>query len=98
MNDNKWKINLSMAGDSYPVWIKREDEEIVRKAAAVVDERIRQYRVEWPDASNEKINVVVAYLFALDYLQEKERHDIQPYKDKIKDLTEELEEYFRKNK
>ena len=98
MNDNKWKINLTMAGDSFPVWIQRENEEIVRKAAAAVDERINQYRVKWPEVPREKVYVIVAYQFALEALRQQDRNDTDPYTEKIKDLTEELENYIRSEK
>ena len=41
--DDKWKINLSMADATYPVWIKPEDEEIVRKAAQQVNDILKEY-------------------------------------------------------
>ena len=43
MND-KIKINLQMAGASYPLTINREDEEMVREAAKQVDIRLNAYR------------------------------------------------------
>ena len=36
MND-KFKIHLEIAGRKYPLNIKREDEEVVRQAAALVN-------------------------------------------------------------
>lgn len=95
MNDHKWKINLMMAGGSYPAWIRREDEEVVRKAAAMVDEKINHYRVKWPEVPTEKVAVMVAYMFALDCLLESQRNDTLPYTDKIKELTNVLEEYIK---
>ena len=47
--DDKWKINLSMADATYPVWIKPEDEEIVRKAAQQVNDILKEYREKWPN-------------------------------------------------
>ena len=41
MND-KIKINLQMAGASYPLTINREDEEMVREAAKQVDIRLKR--------------------------------------------------------
>ena len=38
---------------------------------------------------------MVAYQFALENLQLKDRNDTEPYTTKIKELTEVLETYFK---
>ena len=50
MND-KIKINLQMAGASYPLTINREDEEMVREAAKQVDIRLNAYREHYQNVS-----------------------------------------------
>ena len=54
MND-KIKINLKMAGASYPLTINREDEEMVREAAKQVDIRLNAYREHYLNVSLERI-------------------------------------------
>ena len=94
MND-KIKINLQMAGASYPLTINREDEEMVREAAKQVDIRLNAYREHYQNVSLERIIAMVAYQFALENLQLKDRNDTEPYTAKIKELTEVLETYFK---
>ena len=96
MND-KIKINLQMAGASYPLTINREDEEMVREAAKQVDIRLNAYRVHFPKVAPEKIIAMVAYQFSLENLQMKDRNDTEPYTAKIKELTEVLETYFKES-
>ena len=74
MND-KIKINLQMAGATYPLTINREDEEIVREAAKQVNIRINAYREHYQNISSERIIAMVAYQFALETLQLKDRND-----------------------
>lgn len=95
MND-KIKINLQMAGTSYPITIEREEEEIVRKAAKQVDNRVIAYLKHYQEMPKERILAMVAYQFALENLQMKGRNDTEPYTTKIKELTEELEAYIKK--
>jgi hypothetical protein len=45
--------------------------------------------------SLERIIAMVAYQFALENLQLKDRNDTEPYTAKIKELTEVLETYFK---
>lgn len=94
MND-KIKINLQMAGASYPLTIKREDEQMVREAAKQVDLRLNAYREHYQSVSAERIIAMVAYQFSLENLQQKQRNDTEPYTTKIKELTKVLEDYFK---
>lgn len=93
MNDNI-KINLQMAGTTYPATIDRKDEEMVREAAKQIDRRFSQKQGQHPDLSAVKMMTLVAFEFALETLQLKQRHDTEPYTDKIKELTALLDDYF----
>ncbi len=77
MND-KIKINLQMAGATYP-HNQSEDEEIVKgKAKQQVNIRINAYREHYQNISSERIIAMVAYQFALETLQLKDRNDTEP--------------------
>lgn len=84
-----------MAGTTYPVTIAREDEQRVREAAKRVNMRFNLNQQENPDVSPEKIIAMTAFEFALEMLDQKERNDTEPYKEKIRELTEVLNEHFR---
>ena len=43
----------------------------------------------------EKIIAMVAYQFSLERLQLMQRNDTSPYVEKVKELTELLEDYFK---
>ena len=72
MND-KIKINLQMAGASYPLTINREDEEMVREAAKQVDIRLNAYREHYQNVSLERIIAMVAYQLSLIHISEPTR-------------------------
>lgn len=84
-----------MAGSTYPLTILREEEEMVREAAKQVDIRLNVYREHYQNVTPEKIIAMVAYQFALENLKMKKRNDTRPYADKIEELTEVLETYFK---
>ena len=96
MND-KIKINLQIADSNYPLTINREEEEMVREAAKQVNIRLNAYREYYKNLEPEKIIAMVAYQFSLEKLQLMQRNDTTPYTEKVKELTELLEDYFRKN-
>lgn len=93
--DDKIRINLLIADINFPVQILPENEEVVRKAAKQVNDKIMKFRTKWPDLNLEKILAVTAYEFSLQHLLQIEKNDTAPYAEKIKELTETLEEYFK---
>ena len=95
MND-KIKINLQIADSNYPLTINRQEEEMVREAAKQVNIRLNAYREYYKNLKPEKIIAMVAYQFSLEKLQLMQRNDTTPYTEKVKELTELLEDYFQK--
>ena len=95
MND-KIKINLQIADTNYPLTINRQEEEMVREAAKQVNIRLNAYREYYKNLEPEKIIAMVAYQFSLEKLQLMQRNDTTPYTEKVKELTELLEDYFQK--
>jgi len=95
MND-KIRINLQMADMNFPLTIPRKDEEMVRKAAKQVDHLLNVYREHYRNVSERQVLVMVAYQLSLDSLRMQERNDTEPFTAKIKELTETLEDYFKK--
>ena len=95
MND-KIKITLQIADSNYPLTINRQEEEMVREAAKQVNIRLNAYREYYKNLEPEKIIAMVAYQFSLEKLQLMQRNDTTPYTEKVKELTELLEDYFQK--
>ena len=95
MND-KIQINLQIADSNYPLTINRQEEEMVREAAKQVNIRLNAYREYYKNLEPEKIIAMVAYQFSLEKLQLMQRNDTTPYTEKVKELTELLEDYFQK--
>lgn len=96
MHDDKIKINLQIADQNYPLWIERAEEESVRKAAKRVNMRLNKYRERFPSVGSERLLVMVAYDFSRESLELEDRNDTMPYTEKVKELSEELKNYLRK--
>lgn len=94
MND-KIKINLQIADTNYPLTIRRDEEEIVREAAKQVNIRLNKYRENYKNLEPEKTIAMVAYQFSLERLQLMQRNDTRPYTEKVKELTELLDNYLQ---
>lgn len=101
MNDKdkeeKQKISLVMPGGTFPAFIDPKDEEIVRKAALLVNQRFGNQREKWKEIPKEQVMTAIAYKATLDNLRYETMNDTKPFADEIKRLTALLEDYLRNN-
>jgi cell division protein ZapA len=90
------KINLLIAGINYPLTVENEkEEELAREATKQVNLKLKDYRGSYQRVDQDKILPMVAFHFALNCLELKERNDTRPYTEKVEELTGLLEEHFR---
>jgi cell division protein ZapA len=94
----KIPINLQIAGTFYPLEINQDEEEMYREAAKQVNHKLNVYRGHFQNQGleSEKFIGMIAFAFSLETLRQKQRNDTVPYTEKIKELTEVLEDYFKK--
>lgn len=91
------KINLVIADMTFQMTIHSErEEELSRKAAKQINDKLNKYRVHFPKEGMERIVAMVTLDFACKALTLEEKNDTQPFKDKLTALTRELEELFEK--
>ena len=98
MPDNdKFKIQLRVADKAYPIFCKRSEEGLFRKAATTINEKILQYssqfsgaKLEWRD-----LLTMVAIHVSVENLVLKQKEDTSPLLKKMDLLNKELEEYLQ---
>jgi cell division protein ZapA len=97
MNDER-KINVVIADISFPITVKSErDEELVRKAANKVNDMLNTYRSKYVNESKERWLAMIALHSVYNELLQLERNDTDPFKQKMQELTREMEEFLRKD-
>lgn len=89
------KIHLLIDNERYPLRIRREDEVIYRDAAKQIDNKLNKYRSMFSDIAPNKYWAMVALELAFEKISLKDRNDTEPYKEKIQELTKELESLLR---
>ena len=91
-------INLRVADMRYPLRIKRQEEEVFRKAAEEIDYKIVQYKNYFTgDSSHPLHNSDYMAMTAIQAVAEKVEHQLRAseFESKMKELTQELENYLR---
>ena len=96
MNDKeKMIIHLDIADRKYGVSINRKDEELYRKAATMINERVNKYRERVPGGMREDYIAMVTFDLAFQLTTMESLNDTEPYRQKLAELKRELEERFR---
>ena len=93
--DDMMKIHLLIDNERYPLNIRRYDEEIYRDAAKQIDNKLNKYRSMFSDIAPNKYWAMVALELAFEKISLKDRNDTEPYKEKIRELTDELERVLK---
>lgn len=97
MDDNKFLIHIEIAEKSYGIWIKREEEQVVREAAKSIRNKMLQYRQRYAksDVDVKDLLAMVALQLSINNLQLKDKNDTVPFTDKIQELTTKMEAFLK---
>ncbi|HXH18572.1 MAG TPA: cell division protein ZapA [Chitinophagales bacterium] len=80
-------INLLIAGRSYPLKIKPEEEEIVRRAAKRVNEKIHELQEQYAAKDKQDYLAMVALMNEVEVQSGKEKVTIDPtFFDKLREI------------
>jgi len=94
--EEKLSIRINLADRYYPLKIEAKDEERIRGAAKLINEKILQYKQRYVDKDNQDFLAMAALQFVIRYLEMEEKVDDQPILEDLKELNEQLEVYLKK--
>ncbi len=93
--DEKLSIRLNIADRYYPLKVDRNEEERLRKAAKLINDRILQYKQKYTSKEAQDFMAMVSLQFATKYLECEEKLDESPIIEKISNLNSELEHFLQ---
>ena len=64
-NSDKLVINLFIGRQSYPITVKRDQEEVFRRAAELINNKLQRYQTAYPNQGNEKLTAIALLDFAV---------------------------------
>ena len=94
----KFVIQLLIGKQIYPITVRRDQEEIYRKAANMINEKLSRYEQSYPNLGYERYTSVALLDFAVQVLQMQNLKDQTLYKETVERLAGELEELLGDNK
>lgn len=97
--DETFTINLYVAEKHYPLKIKRSEEELVRKAAKLINDKIAQYRglynVEESGLELRDLLAMAACQIAIEAIKNSEKTDDTAFYKSVIQLNKELEDFLK---
>lgn len=91
MAEDKINIQLMIGKQMHPITIRREKEEIFRRAASNINERLARYRESYPQLGYESSMSITLLDFAVEALQAAQDASTEAYDGIITALTKEVE-------
>ncbi|GAY31464.1 hypothetical protein IMSAGC014_01065 [Bacteroidaceae bacterium] len=89
--NDKLNIQLMIGNQMHPITIRREQEEIFRKAAKQINEKLGRYQQAYPNRGYETYMSIALLDFAVYALQAENDNSTVPYDKTVRELTQEIE-------
>lgn len=90
--EEKLSIKVNVADRYYPLKIDRRDEEKIRRAAKLINEKVLQYKQRYSDKDIQDFLAMAALQFVIKITEQEDKSDDSPLLEDLKILNEELEE------
>jgi len=94
--DDKLSIRVNVADRYYPLKVERENEEKIRKAARMINEKVLQYKQKYTDKDVQDFLAMAALQYVIKLTEEEEKleNDYLPgaLKELIQKIDSELEQ------
>jgi cell division protein ZapA (FtsZ GTPase activity inhibitor) len=87
-------IKVSIAGRTYPLTIKREEEELIRKAAKEVDDNVRTLQQTYAVKDKQDLLAMAALQMATNALKFSKKEDDTALTSRLDQLDSALNDYL----
>jgi len=85
--DDKLSIRVNVADRYYPLKINREDEEEIRKAARMINEKVLQYKQKYIDKDIQDFLAMAALQYVIKLLEFEKSREKEDITLSIRELT-----------
>ena len=96
MEDSRLSVKIAIADRKYPLKIARQNEEQLRKAARLINEKLDEYNKDYPDKDIQDKLAISTLQFVLKLLDTEENKSLLSLQTDLRGLDGELESYLNK--
>ena len=88
-------IKVQIAERFYPLKIKRQDEEKIRKAARLINDKVLQYKQRYTDKDTQDFMAMAALQFVINLLDCEQQQNVVSLEKELEVLSSELDELLK---
>ncbi len=94
--DDKLSIKVNLAERYYPLKIDRDDEEKIRRAARLINEKVLQYKQKYADKDTQDFLAMAALQFVIKVMETEDQMEMTPFEEKVKEISEKMDGFLKK--
>jgi len=89
--DDKLSIRVNVADRYYPLKVERENEEKIRKAARMINEKVLQYKQRYTDKDVQDFLAMAALQYVIKLTEEEERLQVDDLPESLRELINKID-------
>ena len=89
--DDKLSIRINVADRYYPLKVEREDEEKIRRAARMINEKVLQYKQRYTDKDVQDFLAMASLQYVIKLTEEEDKLDNDYLPDALKELIQKID-------
>jgi len=89
--DDKLSIKVNVADRYYPLKVERENDERIRKAARMINEKVLQYKQRYTDKDVQDFLAMAALQYVIKLTEEEEKLENDYIPDAINELIQKID-------
>lgn len=94
--DEKLSIRVNVADRYYPLKIDRSDEEKIRKAAKLINEKVLQYKQRYSDKDVQDFLAMAALQYVIQVIEYDNTADTSSVLEEIQELDNLLDDFLKR--
>jgi cell division protein ZapA len=95
MMEDMLSIKVQIAERFYPLKIKRQDEEKIRKAARLINDKVLQYKQRYTDKDTQDFMAMAALQFVINLIDCEQQQNVVSLEEELNSLSSELDELLK---
>ena len=93
--ENMLSIKVQIAERFYPLKIKRQDEEKIRKASKLINDKVLQYKQGYTDKDAQDFLAMAALQFVINLIDCEQQQNVVSLEEELGSLSSELDELLK---
>ena len=95
ITEDMLSIKVQIAERFYPLKIKRQDEENIRKAARLINNKILKYKQRYTDKDTQDFMAMAALQFVINLIDCEQQQNVVSLEEELGSLSSELDELLK---